>query len=61
MTQSLACKSTVEKGLSDVLSECNIDGLFTCENCSKKVKAKVRHELVHLPKILIFHIKRFDS
>jgi ubiquitin C-terminal hydrolase len=51
----------MEKGLSDVLSECTVDGLYACENCSKKMQAKVRHELVRLPKILIFHIKRFDS
>jgi ubiquitin C-terminal hydrolase len=61
MTQSLACKATLEKSLGDVFSECTIDGLYNCEKCQNKIKAKVRHELVRLPKVLIFHIKRFDS
>ena len=32
-----------------------------CESCGKKTKAKVRHNFVKLPKVLVFHIKRFDS
>jgi ubiquitin C-terminal hydrolase len=61
MTQSLSCKSSLEKGLHDVFDQHQIDGLYVCEKCKKGSKAKVKHEVVHLPKILIFHLKRFDA
>ena len=60
MTQSLQCKATLEKSMNDIFYEHQIDGLYICEKCKKSSKAKVRHELVHLPKILVFHLKRFD-
>ena len=61
MTQSLGCKSSLLKGLQDVFDEHQIDGLYVCEKCKKASKARVKHEVVHLPKILIFHLKRFDA
>jgi len=61
MTQSLQHKPTLIKCLSDYYNENAIDDFYTCESCHKKTKAKVRHMLVKLPKVLIFHIKRFDS
>lgn len=61
MTQSLGCKPTLEKSLHDVCVEHQIDGLYICEKCKKSSKAQVKHEIVKLPKILIFHMKRFDS
>ena len=61
MTKSLQHKPTLVKCLSDFYNENAIDDLYTCESCHKKTKAKVRHTLVKLPKVLIFHIKRFDS
>ena len=47
--------------MQDYYTEHQIDDYFTCESCNKKNKAKVRHNLVKLPKVLVFHIKRFDS
>ena len=61
MTQSLQHKPTLVKCLADHYNENALDDYYTCENCHKKTKAKVRHMLVKLPKVLIFHIKRFDS
>ena len=43
------------------MAENTLDDYYTCEKCNKKSKAKVRHSFVKLPKILVFHIKRFDS
>ena len=61
MTQSLFCKSSLVKGLHDVLDQRQIDGLYACEKCKEVSKAMLKHEVVHLPKILILHLKRFDS
>lgn len=61
MTQSLSCKSSLERALHDVFDEHQIDGLYICEKCKKSSKPRVKHEVVKLPKILIFHLKRFDS
>ena len=63
MTQSLQHKATLVKCLQDYCAENTLDDFYTCEDrrCQKKSKAKVRHLLVKLPKILVFHIKRFDS
>ena len=61
MTQSLQCKPTIQKCLQEYYTESALDDYYTCEKCHKKSKAKVRHLLVKLPKILVFHIKRFDS
>jgi len=61
MTISLQYKSSLERCMYDYLSEEVIDGSYTCEKCKRNSNAKVRHELVKLPKIIIFHIKRFDS
>lgn len=61
MTQSLQHKATLMKCLTDNYTENALDDYYTCEECHKKTKAKVRHLIVKLPKILIFHIKRFDS
>ena len=49
------------KCLSDYYTENALDDYYTCESCGKKTKAKVRHMVVKLPKVLIFHIKRFDE
>ena len=54
-------KASLAKCLQDYYTENTIDDLYTCESCHKKTKAKVRHMLVKLPKVLVFHIKRFDS
>lgn len=63
MTQSLQHKGTLMKCLNEFYQENSIDDYYTCESekCGKKTKAKVRHLLVKLPKVLVFHIKRFDS
>ena len=61
MTQSLQHKATLMKCIADTMMENTIDDYYTCESCHKKTKAKVRHALVRLPKVLVFHIKRFDS
>ena len=61
MTQSLQHKASVFKCLADYCSESTLDDYYSCESCHKKSKAKVRHMFVKLPKILVFHIKRFDS
>ena len=61
MTQSLQQKPNLFKCLQEYYTESALDDYYTCERCHKKSKAKVRHALVKLPKILVFHIKRFDS
>lgn len=61
MTQSLQHKQTLVKCLQEYYTENALDDYYTCESCHKKTKAKVRHSLVKLPKVLVFHIKRFDS
>jgi ubiquitin C-terminal hydrolase len=61
MTMSLTYKSKLEKCIKEYLAEEPIDGSYTCEKCKRNSPAKVRHELKHLPKYLVFHIKRFDS
>jgi len=62
MTQSLNHKASLEKCLKDHFSESEITDKYTCDSCKKTTtKAKKRHLMVKLPKILIFHIKRFDS
>ena len=61
MTQSLQHKTSLIKCLSDYYTENSLDDFYTCEKCNKKSKAKVRHMIVKLPKVLIFHIKRFDE
>ena len=61
MTQSLQHKNTLIKCLQDYCAENSIDDYYTCESCKKKSKAKVRHAFVKLPKVMVFHIKRFDS
>ncbi|MFO0117219.1 MAG: hypothetical protein ACK521_06270 [bacterium] len=35
--------------------------MYACEKCKEVSKAMLKHEVVHLPKILILHLKRFDS
>ncbi len=61
MTQSLQHKASLIKCLQEYYTENALDDYYTCESCHKKTKAKVRHALVKLPKVLVFHIKRFDS
>ena len=62
MTQSLNHKASLDKCLRDHFSESEITDKYTCDSCHKKAtKAKKRHLMVKLPKVLIFHIKRFDS
>ena len=61
MTQSLSCKATLKKSLHDVFDQHQIDGMYICEKCKKASKASVKHEIVKLPKVLIFHLKRFDA
>ena len=60
-TISLQHKSSLEKCIVEHLSEKAIDDLYTCEKCGKNSKAKKGHMIVHLPRVLCFHIKRFDS
>ena len=59
MTLSLFCKNDIVRCIHDCLSQESLSDLYTCDKCSKKSKAKVRHEFVKLPKVLILHIKRF--
>ena len=61
MTQSLQHKTSLLKCLQEYYEEDALDDYYTCESCKKKSKAKVRHMLVKLPQILVFHIKRFNS
>ena len=62
MTQSLNHKKSLEQCLRDHFTESEITDKYTCDSCKKTTtKAKKRHLIVKLPKILVFHIKRFDS
>ena len=61
MTNSLQHKATLAKCLSDYFNEATIDDTYKCESCSKLSKAKKSHQIVKLPKISVFHIKRFDD
>jgi ubiquitin C-terminal hydrolase len=62
MTLSVACESSLEGAIKTYLREETIDNKekYFCEQCKKKVKAKIRHDLSLLPEILVFHIKRFS-
>ena len=61
MTQSLQHKSTLSKCLNDYFNEHTIDDVYKCENCSKQSKAKKSHQIIRLPQIQVFHIKRFND
>ena len=62
MTQSLSHKGSLEKCLKEHFSESDITDKYTCDSCKKTTtRAKKRHAIVKLPKILIFHIKRFEN
>ena len=61
MTQSLQHKPTLLRCLQEYYSETALDDYYSCEKCHKKSKAKVRTMLVQLPKVLVFHVKRFDA
>jgi ubiquitin C-terminal hydrolase len=61
MTMSVTHKNTLENSITELLSEVKIDGMYKCEKCKKESRARVSHNLVMLPKIMVFHIKRFDS
>lgn len=62
MTQSLNHKGSLEKCLKDHFQENEVNDKYTCDSCKKTYKnAKKRHLMVKLPKVIVFHIKRFDS
>ena len=61
MTQSLQHKKYLTDCLKDQFNERAIDDYYTCEKCKANSKAKKRHKLVYLPKVMVFHIKRFDN
>lgn len=62
MTQSLNHKKSLEYCLQEQFRESEVNDKYTCDSCKKvTTKAKKKHNIVKLPKILVFHIKRFDS
>jgi len=61
MTLSLQHKSTLGKCIKEHLQEVQLDNQYKCDKCHRESKAKVKHDIIKLPKYLVFHIKRFDS
>ena len=62
MTQSLNHKKSLDQCLRDHFVESEITDKYTCDSCKKtSTRAKKRHTIVKLPKIMVFHIKRFDN
>ena len=53
-TISLSCKSSLNKAMQDHFKEKAIDDYYTCEKCNKNSKAKKRHHLVKIPKVVVF-------
>ena len=48
--------------MKEHFSESEITDKYTCDSCKKTAsKARKRHLMVKMPKILIFHIKRFEN
>ena len=46
---------------SDFLSDETLkDRTYKCEKCKKKVKCKIKREIVKMPKYVLFLFKRFD-
>lgn len=62
MTQSLNHKKSLDQCLKDHFQESDITDKYTCDSCKKtSTRAKKRHLIVKMPKIMVFHIKRFDN
>lgn len=61
MFMSVTHKNSLEKCIQDHLDEETADGKYLCEKCKVHSKPKIRHELLRLPKVMVFHIKRFDT
>ena len=48
--------------MKEHFNESEVNDKYTCDSCKKTTsKAKKKQNIVKLPKILVFHIKRFDS
>jgi ubiquitin C-terminal hydrolase len=71
MTRSLALESTLEKCIAnfvreDVIASASKSGggsgghLYKCEKCKKGSKAKINTDFSRLPRVLVFHLKRFQ-
>ena len=62
MTLSLAYESSLEKCIQSYLKEDTLSSQdkYKCEKCNYLTKVKINTELVKLPNILIFHLKRFS-
>ena len=59
---SISFESTLKKSLQrnfEVL-QFDSDNKYKCEKCYEKTKAKHYTKLCYLPKVLIFHVKRFE-
>lgn len=54
-------KTTIEECLKEFTAEEELKGnnMYDCKKCNKKVEAKKKMEIWHLPVILIIHLKRF--
>lgn len=61
MTQSLTHKGTLQKCLNEYYNEHTIDDTYKCEECSKSSKAKKSHQIIKLPQVTVYHIKRFND
>lgn len=60
-TTSLQHKKYLTDCLKDYFLERAIDDYYECEKCKAKSKAKKRHHIMMLPRVMILHIKRFDN
>ena len=61
MSLSLAFEDSLDKAVTHFLKEDMLDSkdLYKCDKCQQSSKARIKTELSRLPKILIFHLKRF--
>jgi ubiquitin C-terminal hydrolase len=63
MAISIQFASSLERSINQFLNEDLLDNSdsYKCENCRQVSKAKIKHELSCLPRVLIFHLKRFQA
>ncbi len=69
MTISLAFEDSLDKCITNFLKEDYIDcreskkhkdsDMYYCEKCKKKSRAKIKTDFSKLPKVIVFHLKRF--
>jgi len=60
---SLELTDSLEKSIKEYFDTKSLGkgNEYKCEKCEEKTEAKVIEEILSLPNVLVFHIKRFDE